>query len=340
MSKIPVYVGLDYHQGSVQVCVLDQGGAVLMNRSCPNELGAVVAAAERCGRVVRAAVESCSGAADFAEAIVSEAGWSVDLCHPGYANRMRSSPDKSDLSDARLLADLTRVGYLPRVWLAPRCVRELRCLTRHRQGLINERRAAKLRLRSVLREQRQRGPGRAWTIAWMHWLRRDATLSEQGRWVVERLLEQLEWLALRITQTERRLHEATREDGVVRRLRALPGVGPVTSWVLRAEIGRFDRFASGKQLARFCGLSPRNASSGTRQADAGLVKAGNAQLRATLLEAAHRLARHDPRWHAFAESLLRRGKAKNVVAAAVANRWMRWMHHQMKDGDAIMRSTA
>ncbi len=41
--------------------------------------------------------------------------------------------------------------------------------------------------------------------------------------------------------------------------------------MLRAEIGRFDRFGSGKQLARFCGLSPRNASSGTRQADAGLV---------------------------------------------------------------------
>jgi len=43
---------------------------------------------------------------------------------------------------------------------------------------------------------------------------------------------------------------------------------------IRAEIGRFDRFRTGKQMARFCGLSPHNASSGARQADAGLIRAG------------------------------------------------------------------
>ena len=62
--------------------------------------------------------------------------------------------------------------------------------------------------------------------------------------------------------------------------------GAVTAWALRAEIGRFDRFHDGKQLARYCGLSPRNASSGQRQADAGLIKAGSELLRATLIEAA------------------------------------------------------
>ncbi len=107
-------------------------------------------------------------------------------------------------------------------------------------------------------------------------------------------------------------------------------VGPVTDWTIRAEIGRFDRFRNGKQLARFCGLSPRNASSGTRQADAGLIKAGNRQLRATLMEAAHRLIRFDPYWIDFANTLLSRGKPKCVVVAAVANRWMRWLFHQMQ----------
>jgi len=36
------------------------------------------------------------------------------------------SPDKTDFSDARVLADLERVGYLPRVWIAPQQLRELR----------------------------------------------------------------------------------------------------------------------------------------------------------------------------------------------------------------------
>ncbi len=329
MTRVPVFVGLDYHQSAVQVCVLDGSGSVLLNRRCPSEVGATLEAAGACGRVVRVAIESCCGATEFAEALAEEAGWNVELCHPGYAKRMKSSPDKSDFSDARLLADLTRVGYLPRMWLAPRHVREVRCLTRHRQSLANSRRSSKLRVRAVLREQRVKGPARAWSAGWMRWLGETNQLSAQGRWVADRLLEEIAWFCTRIDACERRLRELTRDDRIVGRLMGLRGIGPVTAWVLRAEIGRFDRFGSGKQMARFCGLSPRNASSGERVADAGLVKAGNGALRATLIEAAHRLGRHDPRWRALREQLLERGKPGSVVVAAIANRWVRWLFHQM-----------
>jgi transposase len=104
----------------------------------------------------------------------------------------------------------------------------------------------------------------------------------------------------------------------------------VTAWVLRAEIGRFDRFRTGKQLSRFCGLSPRNASSGQRQADAGLIKAGNKYLRATIIEAAHRLMRYDERWKQLAGVPRLAGKPTCVVAAAVGNRWIRWLFHQIQ----------
>ena len=123
-------------------------------------------------------------------------------------------------------------------------------------------------------------------------------------------------------------------DALVEHLCKQPGIGAVTAWMLRAEIGRFDRFRSGKQLSRFCGLSPRNASSGNRQADAGLIKAGNKFLRATLIEAAHRLARHDPRWRGLAQSMRERGKPGSVIAAAIANRWVRWLFHQMRPCEA------
>jgi transposase len=108
------------------------------------------------------------------------------------------------------------------------------------------------------------------------------------------------------------------------------GIGAVTAWTIRAEIGRFDRFHTGKQLSRFCGLSPRNASSGNRQADAGLIKAGNPGLRTTLIEAAHRLTRYDVRWAAFKAKQRAAGKPGSVIAAAVANRWVRWLFHQMQ----------
>jgi len=332
MCSLPVFVGLDYHDASVRVCVLDTDGSELANADRANEWKEIVHFAERFGRPIRAAIESCCGAADLAEELVSRAGWSVDLAHPGYVQRMKQNPDKTDCQDAQLIADLERVGYLPRVWLAPRYIRELRHVVRYRLQLTEQRRATKLRLRALLREQRCRAPEElnAWTKAWEHWLKHTAELSEQGRWLAEQHLQDLTRLATQIRAVEKRLKEMTAKDLEVQRLQQQRGIGPVTAWTLRAEIGRFDRFRTGKQLARFCGLSPRNASSGQRQADAGLIRAANPALRTVLIEAAHRLARYDDSWKKLAQRLRAGGKPGSVVAAAVANRWVRRLYHEMK----------
>lgn len=336
MSRLPVFVGIDYHVRSLQVCLENSGGEVLWNGRCRNHPQEVVERVKRLGLscdVRGVALEVCCGVADFAEELIEQTGWLVDLAHPGYVNRMRQNPDKSDWSDARLLADLERVGYLPKVWLAPQVIRELRKLVRYRQQVVDQRRDVKLRIGALLREHRVPSPEwRRWTRAWMTWVQH-VPLPEQSRWVMDRHLEDLAALTHKLKQAEDRLAQVTAADSLIDYLLTLPGIGPVTAWMLRAEIGWFHRFRSGKQLARFCGLSPRNASSGERQADAGLIKAGNNQLRAVLLEAAHRLMQHDPRWSRLGRRLLARGKPWNVVAAAVANRWSRWLYHQVRSSE-------
>ena len=331
MNRLAVYVGLDYHQGSIQVCVLDKLGRVLCNRRCRNEVLDVYDLSEGLGEVQGVAIESCTGAANFADELSGLSKWRVELAHPGYVSRMKQNPDKSDYSDARMLADLIRVGYLPGVWLAPAWVRDLRQLVRYRQQLVNEKRNCKLRIGAVLREQRAgKGPGGRWSRGWQEWLQKLRELSEAGRWIVDQQLASLSEFDGKIKTVEQRLRAYTQADAVVQKLQTFPGIGLITACVLRAEVGRFERFHNGKQLARFCGLSPRNASSGMRQADAGLIKAGNNLLRATLIETAHRLVWFVPRWKALAAKLRQAGKAPCVVAAAIANRWVRWLYHQMQ----------
>ena len=41
MTKVTIFVGLDYHQDSVQVCVMDRSGTVLANRNCDNDWRAI-----------------------------------------------------------------------------------------------------------------------------------------------------------------------------------------------------------------------------------------------------------------------------------------------------------
>jgi transposase len=338
MSKVTVYVGLDYHKDSIQVCVMDRSGKILANRACPNRTEAVVALVAGLGRDVHAAVEACSGSANLADELATKQGWVINLAHPGYVARMKQTPDKTDWADARVIADLVRVGYLPKVWLAPEDVRQLRTLTRYRQQLVDRRRATKLRVTAWLRDARVVEPAaRRWGRAWLAWLVTTEGLGSEGRWVVDRLIGELHELDGSIAEVEGRLARVTAEDPVVAQLRKLAGVGPVTAWTLRAEVGRFDRFTTGKQLARYSGLSPRNASSGQRQADAGLIKAGNEQLRATIVEAAHRLIRYDPRWKELAAKMRQAGKPACVIAAAIGNRWIRWLFHQVAGGPITLQ---
>ena len=164
MLNLPIFVGIDYHTHTLQICVMDQQRKLLANQSVENSPEAVFRIVAPFGSHVHVAIEACTGAADFAEELTANYPWHVELAHPGYVARMKQTPDKSDWTDAKLLADLTRAGYIPRVWLAPKHIRELRDLVRHRHGLAQQRTQVKLRLRALLRQHRITCPYNPWTI--------------------------------------------------------------------------------------------------------------------------------------------------------------------------------
>jgi transposase len=332
VSSERLFVGLDYHDQSVQVCVLDEKGRTGRNKSVENDWQKIVAYVPA-GAQVFAAIESCTGAANLAEQLMQRAGWSVSLAHPGIVSRMKQNPDKSDRTDGWVLADLERVGYLPRVWLAPEDIRELRRLVRYRHQKVAERRSVKLRIRALLRDHRIKSvdaEASAWTKKWLATLSQLKQLGADSQWILQQRLADLERLNREINEVEDRLEERTADDAIVQKLLKEKGIGLITAVTMRAEIGRFDRFRNGKQLAHFCGLSPRNHSSGQRQADAGLSKTGNPDLRTMIIEAAQRFIRYDERWMKLACQLRNKGKHHCVVVAAVANRYMRRLFHEMQ----------
>lgn len=340
MRKVTCFVGLDYHQDSVQVCVMDRQGRQLLNRSCANDWQTIAQMVAPLGRIKGAAIEACCGAADLGEELATHAHWPLDLAHPGYVAKQKRSPDKTNFSDSQLLADLTRVGYLPKVYLPAAHERDLRLLVNHRQTLADSRRAVKLRIGAILRQSRVKFPEKIsrWSRAWIAWATTAAEHSQHTRWILQDLLEELAHLQHKVLLVEARLREATANDPLVERLMDEPGIGEVTAWVLRAYVGSFKRFETGKQLSRYCGLSPCNASTGEKQADAGLIDGCNQLLRATLIQAAHRLVRTQQRWGRLHDSLRQRGKPACVAVAAVANRWMRGLYHRIAQWTTSIRT--
>lgn len=330
MEIVPVYVGLDYHSETIRVCVMDGEGQTLANRSVANDPASVVDLVRVNGGLVRAvAIEACCGAADFATALTEMTGWPVRMAHPSGVNRMKQGPDKTDHTDAWHLANLLRVGYLPEVWLADEATRQLRRLVRFRAGVVAHRKDIKLRILSLLREERVNSPSEksTWSKPWMEWIE-SVQLGDQSRWVLDQELRRLEQAEQDLKSVDQRLEQATTGDPVVTQLKAQPGVGVVTAVTMRAVIGRFDRFRTGKQLSKYCGISPCNSSSGGKQSDAGLIESGNDILRALLIQLAKRIPRQDPHWKEL-HAKLRMTKGANVASAAIANRWLRKLYHEM-----------
>jgi transposase len=85
-----------------------------------------------------------------------------------------------------------------------------------------------------------------------------------------------------------------------RTLSSVPGLGPVWTAGLLAEIGDIHRFADDGALAKFAGLVWHPRESGAFQADdTALSKAGNAYLRYYLVEAANSVRLHCAEYRAF-----------------------------------------
>ena len=88
MTSVPLFVGLDYHKDTIQVCLMDPAGRVIANRTCPNDAAAVAGCVARRGGVVQAAVEASTGTAHLADELATRFGWSISQAHPGYVRRM------------------------------------------------------------------------------------------------------------------------------------------------------------------------------------------------------------------------------------------------------------
>jgi transposase len=79
------------------------------------------------------------------------------------------------------------------------------------------------------------------------------------------LVEQLKTIRIQILGLEKKLMVWHRANEASRRLEAIPGVGVITATALVATIGDATQFRSGRQLAAWLGLVPRQYSSGGKE---------------------------------------------------------------------------
>jgi transposase len=317
-------IGLDTAKNLFQVHGADaQGRPVLKRKLARGKVQEFFATLPRC----LVGLEACAAAHYWAREL-TKLGHEVRLMPPQYV-RAYVKTNKHDAADAEACCEAVQRPGMRFVSVKGEDQQSLLMLHRVREQLLKQRTATINALRAHLAEfgivaaQRQMGLRELLAVVADPEDRRVPPLARE---LLQVLAEHLRGLEGRTAELDRRLVEAARSDAACVRLAAVPGIGPVIATALVATVGDARAFASGRHLAAWVGLVPRQHSSGGKERLLGISKRGDSYLRRQLMHGARALVkvskgREGKPW-AWIDGLLAR-RPFNVVVAAVANKLAR-----------------
>jgi transposase len=272
-------------------------------------------------------MEACGGAHHWAREL-TKLGHTVRLMPPQYVKPYVRT-NKHDAADTEACCEAARRPGMRFVPVKSEDQQALLMLHRVREQLLEQRTATINALRAHLAEfgivAAQRRTGLRELLAVIADVE-DRRLPPLARELLQGLVEHLRGLEERTAELDRRLVAAARDGGACERLAAVPGIGPVIATALAAAVGDAKTSASGRHLAAWLGLVPRQHSSGGKERLLGISERGDGYLRRQLMHGARALVavskgREGGLW-SWVNGLLAR-RPFNVVVAAVANKLAR-----------------
>lgn len=349
----PRCCGLDVHKASIAACVvIREGGRVRQEKQrfgtttgellrlsdWLRELGVTTVAMEATGIYWKPVWHVLEGQLELV------------LVNPA---RLKAIPGKkTDMKDGERIADLLQHGLLQGSFVPPAPIRELRDLTRSRAVLTQERVRVSARIEKVLEDANIKlgavvcdvlgvssramlraiiaGEQNAAELAQLARKRLRnkipeleqalaGRVSEHHRFLLQELLEQVEFVEKKIARFEARIAERARPfEWAVTLWRTMPGVDRVTAWSLIAEVGvDMQQFPTPEQLASWAGVCPGNQESAGKR-KTGKTAGGSVWLRRALCQAAWAGSRTKGSYFKaqFHRIAARRGAKRAVLAVA------------------------
>jgi transposase len=150
----------------------------------------------------------------------------------------------------------------------------------------------------------------------------DAQVPTVMHALVDGQLQMLDQVGQRIDELEHQIAAMQEQLDNARKLREVPGIGPLGATALSASLGDGRAWRSGREFSASLGLVPAHSGSGGRTRVGHLSKRGDAYLRTLLIHGARSViehAKHKPQW---LQDLLQR-RPMNVAVAALANKMAR-----------------
>jgi transposase len=229
--------------------------------------------------------------------LLASMGVGCQVIAPSLIPKAPGDKVKTDRRDCRRLARLHRAGELVCVRIPTVQEEAVRDLCRTRSDMVQDLTRARNRLgKFLLRHGRVWRGGATWTLKHQAWLGSQRFELPAMAQTFGHYLAVVEVRNAQLDAVEADLAgwcDRAPFDWQVARLAAYRGITRLGALTLAAEVADWRRFATASQFMGFCGLVPSEYSSGNTVHRGRLTKAGNAHLRAQLVESAWAL-KHRP----------------------------------------------
>ena len=268
-------------------------------------------------------IEAC-GSSHYWARELTRLGHTVRIIPPQFVKPYLKG-NKNDANDAEAICEAVSRPGMRYVAIKSEAQQSMQAEHRVRARLIHDRTALSNEIRGILGEFGFVLP------AGLSALRKalPEILSQQEKWdnrfirLLSELTEELQALDERLNRYDRRLKQLAQEDERIRRLQEISGIGPVTASALVAAVGDAKQFKSGREMAAWLGLVPRQHSSGGKTKMGHISKRGDSYLRTLLIHGARAVLNacdhKEDRRSRWLQSVAER-RNRNIATVAMANK--------------------
>jgi transposase len=319
------YIGLDVHKKTISYCVKDAAGRVHQEGkigSTRRELDSWIKTLPQ-PRMI--AMEATIFTGWIYDHLLPHAD-KVKVAHPLMLRAIAAAKKKNDRIDASKIADCLRCDFLPECHMASTAIRDRRRTLRYRNLLVRQMVQMKNRVSGLLMET-----GVTYNKRKLHKVGYFAELlstNEEVNESIRPLLKLSRENIVRSQKLEYALVSSLERDLLLaerlKRLRTVPGVGPITALTWALEIGDVSRFESIKQAISYCGLCGDEKSSAEKVLRMPISKQRNKYIQRALVEAAKLAPRQSHELAVVYEKERQRGNA-NRATLAVARKMVAYL---------------
>jgi len=317
-------VGIDLGKTSFHLVALGERGKVLLKKKfTQKQLIAFTANMQTC----LIGMESCSGA-HFLGRALREQGHDVKLIPAQFVKPFVKS-HKNDFVDAEAIAEAVERENMRFVPIKTDDQLDLQALHRVRERLMMRRTALINQIRGFLLERGivfAKSPSRLREAIPEVLENANENLTPRMRNLIAMLWSEWKDLELQIDEMNDEVERIASSDDACRRLRQIPGIGPLVATAIVASIGNGAAFSKGREFAAWLGLLPNQRSTGGKTKLGAISKRGNCYLRKILIHGARAVVLRSKRdrlaMGAWMTSLETRAP-RNVLIVATAHKLAR-----------------